>query len=69
MTSEWEVRKLTEFDKVNERRARRLLKSFGSYDAVMSANYRELLDVHYIGEKTAQSLYRAGRRENQPSLL
>ena len=64
-----DMRKLTEHDKVNQRRARRLLKEFGSYEAVMSANYRDLLDVHYIGEETAKSVYRASKRQNTPTLL
>lgn len=52
-----ERQKLMKFDKVNERRARRLLKDFGSYEAVMNATYDELISTHYIGKKTAKEIY------------
>lgn len=69
MVKNFEVRKLTQYENVNERRARRLIKEFGSYDAVMAANYRDLLDVHYIGKKTARSIHRAGKRQRQQGSL
>lgn len=49
--------KLMEFDKVNEERATRLLKEFGSYESVMNATYEQLLETHYIGQETAKSIH------------
>lgn len=63
-----DVRKLMDYDDVNYRRAKRLVKELGSYEAVTEASYQQLLDVHYIGETTAKSIYEANREEPQ-SLL
>lgn len=52
-----DTRKLLEFDEVNYKRAKRLLKVFGDYESVMNATYDQLIEVHYIGPKTAESLY------------
>lgn len=55
-------RRLMAIENVNYKRARRLLEKFGSYENVMSASYRQLIETHYIGEVTARSVFNAGRR-------
>ena len=61
--------KLMRFDNVDERRARRLLNDFGDYEGVINASYRDLLEVHYIGEKTANEIYQKSKRESTQSLI
>lgn len=62
-----DVRKLMQFDHVNYQRAKRLLKEFGSYEDVMGASYHKLMETHYIGEKTANSIFH--KKQTKPTNL